>query len=233
MFTNPNCEYEVNYVAFHTLGSWYTTPTTTNNNQPFDHRKALQQAVKDWLPRFYREIIQGPGDQLIEINENDNNSNTKKNDSDLVTEEDILLLCDLFYLPHHHGERSIQLISDFKWILDNIPTSNNDNSNSNSNNNSNNSNSNNEWISRATSLQSTCKVLHQLHEKMTEITNRELLYSLYGYTWGIKEEGLLIDQYIAWLLNNEQARKNGGRMYKTVDYPHKVYRGGVLADLQV
>lgn len=36
-----------------------------------------------------------------------------------LTHEDILLLCDLFYLPFEHGGQGIQLLQEFNWLKSN------------------------------------------------------------------------------------------------------------------
>lgn len=36
-----------------------------------------------------------------------------------LTEEDLLLLCDLFYLPFEHGPQSVQFLTEFNWLKSN------------------------------------------------------------------------------------------------------------------
>lgn len=33
-----------------------------------------------------------------------------------MTEEDLYLLCDLFYLPFEHGARGLKLLVEFNWL---------------------------------------------------------------------------------------------------------------------
>lgn len=44
--------------------------------------------------------------------------NCRYEDKD-ITNEDLYLLCDLFYLPFEHGSRALQLINEFYWLKTN------------------------------------------------------------------------------------------------------------------
>lgn len=33
-----------------------------------------------------------------------------------LTADDLMLLCDLFYLPFEHGSRGLRLMHDFHWL---------------------------------------------------------------------------------------------------------------------
>lgn len=37
----------------------------------------------------------------------------------LLTYEDLALLCDLFYLPFEHGAQGLQLLQEFQWLKSN------------------------------------------------------------------------------------------------------------------
>lgn len=36
-----------------------------------------------------------------------------------LTEDDLALLCDLFYLPFEHGGQGLQLLQEFNWLKSN------------------------------------------------------------------------------------------------------------------
>lgn len=36
-----------------------------------------------------------------------------------ITEEDLALLCDLFYLPFEHGAQGISVLQEFNWLKSN------------------------------------------------------------------------------------------------------------------
>lgn len=44
-----------------------------------------------------------------------------------LTEEDLLLMCDLFYLPFEHGPRSVQYLTEFNWLKSNAHLVSNEN----------------------------------------------------------------------------------------------------------
>lgn len=37
-------------------------------------------------------------------------------DANALIADDLLLLCDLFYLPFEHGSRGLRLLHDFNWL---------------------------------------------------------------------------------------------------------------------
>jgi protein O-GlcNAcase/histone acetyltransferase len=37
-----------------------------------------------------------------------------------LTCEDLLLLCDLFYLPYEHGAQGLQILHEFQWLKANL-----------------------------------------------------------------------------------------------------------------
>jgi len=39
-----------------------------------------------------------------------------------LTVEDLLLLCDLFYLPYEHGTQGLQILHEFQWLKSNLST---------------------------------------------------------------------------------------------------------------
>lgn len=45
-------------------------------------------------------------------------SGFRENDRDLQY-EDLLLLCDLFYLPFEHGAQGLQILQEFNWLKSN------------------------------------------------------------------------------------------------------------------
>jgi len=74
ILSNPNCEYEANFVPFRTLAI-YANSTT------YDPLEALKIAIQDWSSLFVSNKASHP----IEIS-------------------DVELLCDLFYLPYKYGK---------------------------------------------------------------------------------------------------------------------------------
>lgn len=69
MLTNPNCEFELNFVPLHTLGQWFQSLRINESRDQIDDHddddslpitqvyqvnKALDQALIDWLPEFHK-----------------------------------------------------------------------------------------------------------------------------------------------------------------------------------
>jgi hypothetical protein len=42
-----------------------------------------------------------------------------RTEKELLTHEDLALLCDLFYLPFEHGGQGLQLLHEFNWLKSN------------------------------------------------------------------------------------------------------------------
>lgn len=68
------------------------------------------------------------GTQMIVENDGENHDNSdnayqesqESIDADKrLTQEDLSLLCDLFYLPFEHGGQGIQLLQEFNWLKSN------------------------------------------------------------------------------------------------------------------
>lgn len=80
VLTNPNCEYEANYIAIHTLAQWskcsedinphnrcnldHTKSLLSTGNKPgdsseqssvYDPHEALKHAIRDWIPHLYED----------------------------------------------------------------------------------------------------------------------------------------------------------------------------------
>jgi len=111
-----------------------------------------------------------------------------------------------FYLPHKHGDRAQKFIEQFKFLLK-TPSSHIG------------------WQETSREFLSSCNKLMELYEKMTEISNRGILYSLYNYLWEVKEECAIIANYVQWLATDKKAP------FSADAFP-KIYRGGFVADLQ-
>jgi len=69
------------------------------------------------------------GTQMIIENDGENHENSDNPDAitnqervdvdKQLTQEDLSLLCDLFYLPFEHGGQGIQLLQEFNWLKSN------------------------------------------------------------------------------------------------------------------
>ena len=75
------------------------------------------------------------GNQMVVENDNENHETSENNENsdnggqsseslitketNKLTQEDLCLLCDLFYLPFEHGGQGIQLLQEFNWLKSN------------------------------------------------------------------------------------------------------------------
>lgn len=114
------------------------------------------------------------------------------NGESLINLDDILLLCDLFYLPFQHGSQALQLLNEYYWLKTNAGILS--------------GNVNNkekpqvqEWFRRHNAFLKLCELVLQLAKKIAVCANRELCYDLYTYVWEISSVISLHSAYVRWL----------------------------------
>ena len=136
-----------------------------------------------------------------------------------MTVEDVSLLVDLFYLPYAHGVRAKALLE----LLDRLQAG---------------ADSNAVFETLSREFVTVATAVTGLFTRLTEITQRELCYSIYPYMWDIKEELDLLERYVGWL-GRGGGSGSGSAVYPddelpTTIYPkfEQIYRGGILAELQ-
>ena len=101
--TNPNCEYTLNVPAMVTLAEWA-------NNKDWDvtGKVAHQTAVKELL-----------GEMSVGSYEDGRQVEVKVEPENVMREADVDLLIQMFWLPHSHGPRILELLENFKFCRDN------------------------------------------------------------------------------------------------------------------
>lgn len=67
-----------------------------------------------------------------------------------------------------------------------------------------------EWFGRAAKFDESAEAVNKLLKNLTTCNNRELLYDLYPYIWDIRSVISLLNSYVRWLGEYEQA---------SVDFP--------------
>lgn len=92
LLSNPNCEFQLNYIPLRTLGEFVRSPATTS----WDARQAYLSAMREWLPRF--ATIGQP-----------------------LTLEDLTRFGDCYYLPHEEGAEAEALYESSRWLLTTNP----------------------------------------------------------------------------------------------------------------
>ena len=181
---NPNNQFEINFVPLSTLSLFCQDPLSYNAS------RAAHHATLQWFNT-------GAFD------------NDKPSPFSELSSDDILFLCELFYLPFEHGKRAHSFISQFSYLLAQ-PFS-----------------PHIRLLPEYALFLATSARIQRLFNQFTALSNRELLYSLYRFVWEIKEEVDLTASLIV--------HKFSGNPLSTFRSPfHRpcTYRGGFVADLQ-
>jgi protein O-GlcNAcase/histone acetyltransferase len=77
-------------------------------------------------------------------------------------------------------------------------------------------------------LEQTVREVTALFDKLKEIENRELLYTLYSYLWEVRQELAVVAGYLSW---SQRAKVPAKRFARPHPLPN-TYRGGLVAELQ-
>jgi beta-N-acetylglucosaminidase-like protein len=203
ILSNPNCEFEVNFVPLRTLATYVQA---TDHYEP---RKAYLSALKEWLPSWEIYTVHNPG--VSDFADPPNALDLWFGDSAALstpfTVDELELLADCFYLPFEHGQRAERLLADVQHLL-RAPLSTFDKSDS--------------------RLLEQVVAFETLATKVTALRNRDLLYAIYRHVWELKEELHLVVGYLAWLTS----KPGVGESFTSPEHRPKTYRGGLVAELQ-
>jgi hypothetical protein len=129
----------------------------------------------------------------------------KTHGKEAIRLQELELLGDLFYLPFEHGEKAKKILEVSKKLLSAQARANEE----------------------LELLATTARAISRLFEKLTELDNRDLLYSLYNYVWEIRHELDYLVGYLKWV----QVGKPDGRFGKP-DKIANTFRGGVAAEIE-
>jgi len=211
--TNPNCEYSLNIPAILSLADW---AGTTGHAWDPTGLSSQARAVTALLSESRRPAY-GSGPQL-----SSDIQDTSTDDKECLTEEDLDLVCQMFWLPHSHGPVVERLLEDFTWCRDTAaavrgwrklqPGAQSDTVDT--------------WLDRATRVSSISKHFAFICDKITKISNRELLYDLIPYLTNVRVILSACSNYLQWvgLRNCAKPLKCGPTL---AGLP-----GGVAGDLQ-
>lgn len=109
-----------------------------------------------------------------------------------ITYDDILLLCDMFYLPFEHGKQGLALLNEFQWLKINANIMSNKNVEASSPEVE-------EWYRRSEKLFKLSDSIFLLTKKIASCVNRELCYDLFTYAWEISSVVSIYVAYVKWL----------------------------------
>ncbi|XP_059468397.1 protein O-GlcNAcase isoform X2 [Neocloeon triangulifer] len=142
-----------------------------------------------------------------------------------LTEEDLILLCELFYLPFEHGAQGAQFLQEFTWLKLNavavIHAKNKSDGELNTPEIQ-------EWFKRSERFNEMTESVNQLYQRLSYCNNRELLHDLYPYIWDIRGVVSLLNCYIKWLGSCKTIKD----VLNAVEQEPWLFRGGLIADLQ-
>lgn len=138
-------------------------------------RESYLEALRAWVPQF-----------------------------DNISFDDLVLLCDCFYLPHHDGAEADQLFNSLRDVVDCAT------------------------LAAAFPILTKATRLREVCARLAEIKNRPLFHALSRRIWELREELDLLEKFITFRAASENADKP---FYSDFHLP-KTYRGGFVPRLQ-
>jgi protein O-GlcNAcase/histone acetyltransferase len=199
VLSNPNCEFEVNFVPLRTLALWNSA------QESWKPREAYVRALQEWLPSWQ---LQTPAvSPSLNLEPETGILTSLVASMSAIGPRQLEWLADCFYLPFESGLHAQELFADLQYLLHTAPSN---------------------WGTTHTRFQNAWAVLNAVSAKITDLQNRDLLYSLYRHVWELKEEIDLIARYVAWL----ESKPGFGEAFTSAGHRPKTYRGGFVAELQ-
>ncbi len=116
------------------------------------------------------------------------------NKEDELLLEDLLLLCQLFYLPAEHGQSGLDMLNLFYWLKRNgcamlpkgSPAAGTQEDRD-------------EWLERADKFDAMVNKVEKLFGKLCACQNRELVYDIYTYLWDMCCVLMTLNGFVSWL----------------------------------
>lgn len=137
-------------------------------------------------------------DTLPEVEATKNSSKDKRKiDSiGLLEMDDVLILCDLFYLPYEYGTRAKHLLKHGHWLTSNAATVRNVDKDKIPI--SERTAEVQEWYEKAIHFHDCFKEVVVMVDKLVNMPNRVLLYDLYNYVSDMRGALSLVNAYVKW-----------------------------------
>ncbi|KAK2869425.1 hypothetical protein Q7C36_001296 [Tachysurus vachellii] len=243
VLTNPNCEFELNFVAIHTLATWCKSNTGQkdvamdgeDHGSDYNPKEALRLALTDWLVEF------GVADQPDVSREGSGRAKKEPSDeepmqtdeyvpgptenplytAEPLTLDDLTLLADLFYLPYEYGPTALTMLQELQWLRGNsdaatfgpVVAENNKAK---------------EWRKRAEHFEDLCAAVVRMFNRLSNAPNRTILYDLYNYICDIKSGVSLARAFV-----NSLGGRNPPPSHVINDDPEPWgFRGGLSGEFQ-
>ena len=112
-----------------------------------------------------------------------------------VTESDISLLTEFFYLPFEYGCRSLEILNDIVWLRSNADLL----SGLKNQKKSHKIEDQKEWCLRAQKLQGIIMQVYALFDRLCAIPNKALIMEIFPYMWDMKATLSILSSFIEWL----------------------------------
>lgn len=130
----------------------------------------------------------------------------KTHGKEAISLAELELLADLFYLFFEHGSSANTLVADARMMLNSDAQS---------------------WGEAFGRLERTSHRLRHLFHKLTELENRDLLYSVYNYVWEIEHEIRYLLNYLDWIRQGKKSHEFG-----RPEQLANTFRSGLAADIE-
>lgn len=244
VLTNPNCEFEPNFVAIHTLATWCKSSSGSKDvsmdvedqGSDYNPQEALRLALTDWLTEFGvadqpdvsragsgRAKTREPSDEEP-MQTDEYVPGPKENPlytAEPLTLEDLLLLSELFYLPYEYGATALTMLRELHWLRGNSDAATfgpvaAENIRA------------KEWRERAETFDAMCAAVVRMFNRLSNAPNRTILYDLYNYICDIKSGVLLARTFV-----NSLGGRNPPHCQVINDDPEPWgFRGGLSGEFQ-
>lgn len=202
VLTNPNCEFEPNFVAIHTLATWCSfrqkdvSMDGDDQGSDYNPHEALRLALTDWLVEFGRadqpDGARGGRSSDEEPMQTDGYAPGPKDNplytAEPLTLEDLTLLCELFYLPYEHGATAVRMLQELHWLRRHRDSGDHPDQLQGE-----------EWLRRAEEFDDMCAAVVRMFNRLSNVPNRLVLYDLYNYICDIKSGVTMAKAYVKTL----------------------------------
>lgn len=156
-----------------------------NGSPNHQYEPEIIAEMKNEKSQLSDDVVMAETESQIETMTDDNLS---------ITYDDILLMCDLFYLPFEHGKHGLQLLNDFQWLKINATVLSGCRKAASSENPE-----IQEWFRRSDKLLKLGEAIFLLTRKIASCSNRELCYDIFTYAWEISSVVSIFMAYVKWL----------------------------------
>lgn len=163
----------------------------------------------------------------------------KEHDETDIGTKDLMLLCQLFFLPSDHGKVGLELLNDFFWLKRNATTMLPPGTPE-----SGTPEDRQEWETRSAKFKQYVTEIQTLFVKLCSCQNRELVYDLYTYLWDMCNVVQTLEGFVQWMSKGSCSPKlqdyvvgqqtwfSGIReAFLSGDHEPWMFRGGLVSDL--